>query len=295
MDKIKPLFPSTLKDNKEDDFDGFFQLLRDVVDGDKNAIKTLRDILDVADMMKKQGFKMPEMEEHDWLSDEEDYEEVDDIYGMVLDGKIPLTLVRDHVQEYYMRIKLNGIDTKIWREIKVPSNLRLDVFAEVLQDAMGWEHEHLYQFVRGYDYYADRATVEDDFGFGRMCGYDMSKYTVGDIFSEKGKRVRFEYDFGDSWEHDVWMKSSRDYEKKEKPSITFVKGAGACPPEDCGGVYGYVELLQLRQKKKLSKNDRERLEWYGISEDYNPEDFDPETFVDVMGYWDSLLKKGKKK
>jgi len=63
-----------------------------------------------------------------------------------------------------------------------------------------------------------------------------TKCTVDDMLTEKGKRVVFEYDFGDSWEHDLWYKGEREYNPGEKPSITFVKGQGACPPEDCGGI-----------------------------------------------------------
>ena len=184
---------------------------------------------------------------------------------------------------------MNRTDLKIWREIKVPSNLTLTALGEVLQDAMGWMHEHLYQFRKGDVYFVDREQMEDSFGFGRFSFRDMAQCTVDDMLTEKGKRVVFEYDFGDSWEHDLWYKGEREYNPGEKPSITFVKGQGACPPEDCGGIWGYEDLLEIKKKKKRTREERERMEWALMDDDFDPDFFDDEEVDELMQEWTERL------
>ena len=256
----------------------FFKILRAVVDGDEKAREQLRSALDYFD---KYGYHLPsEMMPNPAMDDD----------GQSGDEGTPLTLPRPNVRELHLRIKLNHTDLKIWREIKVPSNLTLTALGEVLQDAMGWMHEHLYQFRRGDVFFVDNEQIEDSLGFGRIQYLDMAQCTVDDLLTEKGKRVIFEYDFGDSWEHDLWYKGEREYHPEEEPSISFVKGQGACPPEDCGGIWGYLELLQLRQKKKLTKDEREQLEWYFMNEDYDPEECDAEEISDFMQDWSFQLQ-----
>lgn len=258
----------------------FFKMLRAVVDGDEKAREDLRTFLDMFD---KYGYTLPS-EMMSMPDENEDNENVDS-------EDIPLTLPRTHVREMHLRIKINNTDLKIWREIKVPSNLTLTALGEVLQDAMGWMHEHLYQFRKGDVYFVDREQMEDSFGFDRFSYHDMAKCTVDDMLTEKGKRVVFEYDFGDSWEHDVWCKGEREYNSGEKPSITFVKGQGACPPEDCGGIWGYEDFLEIRKKKKLTQEERESLEWYAMDGDFDPDTCDDEEIAEMMQEWTCRLQQ----
>ena len=254
----------------------FFELLRAVVDGDEEAREHLRTILDMFD---KQGFVLPSVMMPIPGNDDKTSENANN----------SLTLPRPHIRELHLRIKMNRTDIKIWREIKVPSNLTLTALGEVLQDAMGWMHEHLYQFRKGDVYFVDREQMEDSFGFGRFSFRDMAQCTVDDMLTEKGKRVVFEYDFGDSWEHDLWYKGEREYNPGEKPSITFVKGQGACPPEDCGGIWGYEDLLEIKKKKKRTREERERMEWALMDDDFDPDFFDDEEVDELMQEWTERL------
>lgn len=261
--------------------DDFFSLLRAVVDGDEKAREQLRTMLDMYD---KYGYILPE----DLMSktdvDEENHDEVG----------TPLTLPRPHIRELHLRIKMNRTDLKIWREIKVPSNLTLTVLGEVLQDAMGWIHEHLYQFRKSDTYFVSREQLEDDLGFGRFSLRDMDKCTVSDLLTEKGKRAVFEYDFGDSWEHDAWYKGEREYALNEEPVISYVNGKGACPPEDCGGIWGYKDLLEIKKKKKRTKEEREELEWYYMGGDFDPEECDDEEYDEMMQEWTNQLQNARR-
>ena len=234
---------------------------------------------------------MANMEDDDdesWDDEDENWDDEDEDKG-VFDSfyYIPKGLFIDNVdaQEYHIRIKLNHTPLKIWRELKVPSNMSMELLAKLLIIAMGWEDEHLHQFAvpngKHTVHYKSTQDLkqEDDFfiPFFSRCE-NSDKTPINQVLTQKGKRIRFEYDFGDSWEHDVWVKGIRDYEPGETPKVTFVKGQGQCPPEDCGGVWGYEELLELCQKKRKSADDRERLDWYGI----NPKYYDPDFFDSEM-------------
>ncbi len=201
-------------------------------------------------------------------------------------------------REFHVRIKLNNTPVKIWRELVVPSNITLELLAYVLIDAMGWKHEHLYQFVgkNNVCYVNSRQIKEEEGSFGaffsRVQNVNSEKTTLEMVLQPKGERLKFEYDFGDSWVHDLWVKGSREYTTNEEPVIKLIKAHGECPPEDCGGVWGYAELLELNNKKRKSAEDKERLEWYDIPKDYDPEYCDLEWLQeDVEDLWQRIKEE----
>jgi hypothetical protein len=164
--------------------------------------------------------------------------------------------------------------------------------AFVLIDAMGWTHEHLYQFRGKNDVvYMNSHEIKEHknsfFGFFSRVQYVNTETTSLDmVLQPKGGRFKFEYDMGDSWTYDVWVKDAREYAKNEEPVIKLLKAEGACPPEDCGGVWGYAELLELNNKKRKTVEEKERLEWYDISKDYNPQSCDFESLQDdIEALW----------
>lgn len=259
-----------LPEHEEVDFsdemtmDNIVPLLRAAIGGDEHAKKVVLSFLDFYEQHKEQLDMIDRMRQGN-------PDEVDEDFGV----DYPLTLPRKDVKEYHVRIKLNNIDLKIWREVKVPSNITLQALGELLLEVMGWMLEHLYQFRIKDTYYCSKQQIDDS--MFPENDRDYSKVTLSDVLTEKGVRMKLEYDFGDSWEHDVWVKGIREYAKGEKPSITFVTGQGECPPEDCGGVWGYTELLELTKKQKLTKEERERLKWYEMD---SKSGFDPD-FCDI--------------
>ena len=222
--------------------------------------------------------------------DLDDEEIADNEKGFVPDGlESPILLPRPNVKEYHVRIKLNNTELKIWREVKVPSNITLKALAELLVEVMGWMMEHLYQFRFRNQFYCSKEQIEDS--KFPSDDKDFSKVALSDVLNEKGVRMKLEYDYGDSWEHDVWVKGIREYNKGEKPSISFVTGHGECPPEDCGGVWGYADLLKLTQKKKLTAEERERLEWYQMDKEseFDPDYCDIDYFKEIAEDYNDAL------
>ena len=98
---------------------------------------------------------------------------------------------------------------------------------------------------------------------------------IADYFGEISKQAVYEYDFGDSWEHIIVLEKIIPVEQKEKyPKI--IAGANACPPEDCGGIGGYYDMLEALKDPKSPEYEEFR-EWLGlekIDDDFDPSHFD---------------------
>lgn len=193
----------------------------------------------------------------------------------------PHYLHSDHVLKYTLRITLKNISPSIWRKVEVPSNIFLRHLSELIMAVMGWSGGHLNQFRKGLDTYYEPCYQRDgdmeDFSDVRIRHFNQEEFTIGQVLQEKGRSITFDYDFGDGWEHEVRLSSISEYADGEPRKIRFVSGKRACPPEDCGGLWGYDELCDIVRKKasgkRLTSDERERLEWY--SGDYD-DCFDPE-------------------
>ena len=233
-----------------------------------------------------------EYDDEDFDEDDEDNEGFDDedyLYGFTLPKA---KFIGKSKREFHIRIKLNNAPVPIWRELVVPSNITLEMLAYVILDAMGWQHEHLYQFIGKHDvYYINSHELKEHsnsfMGFMSHVQYKNSeKTTLEMVLQPKGDRMKFEYDYGDSWVHDLWVKDARDYAPGEEPVIKLLKAAGECPPEDCGGVWGYADLLETNKKKRKTAEDKERLEWYDIPKGFKPEECNLEWLQeDVEALW----------
>ncbi len=197
----------------------------------------------------------------------------------------PHFLPSDDVRKYTIRVSLKGITPTIWRKFECPSNISLRHLTELLLSLMGWENEHLNQIQQGqYDFYVPFYQHDPDYDWGDHRYQE--EYMLSDLLHEKGKTVRWEYDFGDSWQHEIRLSSIDEYGADEPHNIVFKSGKRVCPPEDCGGIWGYQELLELHEKRKsrrhLTSEEKERLEWYGIDKNYDPdEDFDEYECMDI--------------
>ena len=105
-------------------------------------------------------------------------------------------------------------------------------------------------------------------------GYkDSTTTTLSEILPKNARRFRFqyEYDFGDSWNHEVLFEGVVQPDSKVKYPLCL-EGARACPPDDCGGIWGYADFVEAIGDKKHERH-YEFVEWFGGR--FDPEKFDP--------------------
>jgi hypothetical protein len=168
---------------------------------------------------------------------------------------------------YQFQVTLKGSDPPIWRRIQVP-DCTLGELHDVLQVVMGWEDSHLHQFIVRGEYYGPLDPEDLDWGLERK---DEEEIRLSEI-AEMGRKVRFtyEYDFGDSWEHEIVLEKILEPEPKVKYP-RCVEGERACPPEDVGGVWGYADFLEAIGDPK-HEGYAEMKEWIGGK--FDPDKFD---------------------
>lgn len=176
-------------------------------------------------------------------------------------------------QIYQLQITLVDSKPKIWRKILVnPDTLLVDLH-RIIQTTMGWTNSHLHLFNDGiYEYAPKEFEVEDT--------KNSRTIKLNKILKKEKQCILYEYDFGDGWEHEILLeKIIEDDEKNQIPGC--IGGKRNCPPEDCGGIWGYVDLLKIISDKK-NKEYKETMTWLGG-------EFDPEYFN--MTEINKLLKK----
>jgi Plasmid pRiA4b ORF-3-like protein. len=171
---------------------------------------------------------------------------------------------------YQFKIALEKIRPPIWRRIQVPETYSFWDLHVAIQDSMGWSDYHLHQF----------EMVDPSTGIKREIGipdeeFDEEilaeqKHKIAKWFSMKNSLAHYTYDFGDNWEHEVKLEKILPRNRRVSyPRCTA--GKRACPPEDCGGIWGYENLMKIISDPD-NKEYEEMMEWLG--EEFDPEHFD---------------------
>ena len=166
---------------------------------------------------------------------------------------------RKGATKYVLRISLVGASPRVWREIAVPSTIKLTSLAHVIVLAMGWEENHLSMFKKWrkeYHVYMDGAEMYD------YPIEDAGEYALCDLLS-KGEEMTFVYDFGDNWRHTVKVTDCVEYRKDEKRYVRLLDGKNACPPNDVGGINGYREMLRTIKEDPDGDEAWEYYTWLG--------------------------------
>jgi hypothetical protein len=170
---------------------------------------------------------------------------------------------------YQIKITLRHVEPPVWRTFAVWGSIPLDVLHLIIQEVMGWTDSHLHQFIINKKcYQSERALAMDDFG-----GADIAveeDVILASVITKSGTSFGYEYDFGDSWEHILKVQKIGPPEAGIKYPVCLA-GARACPPEDCGGVWGYADLLEAISDPEHPEHEN-LLEWLG--DDFDPEQFD---------------------
>lgn len=167
-----------------------------------------------------------------------------------------------------LRVDLSGTKPPIWRRLQVPADITLAALHEALQVAFAWEDYHMHVFETAYGAFG-RADPE----LGHRAD---TRVTLEQVAATPGEKITYTYDFGDSWEHLITVEKVLPRE----PAVVYprcVTGRRAAPPEDCGGVYGYAELVEVLADPAHPEHE-ERLDWLGLDDarSFDPAAFDPE-------------------
>jgi len=212
-------------------------------------------------------------------------------------------------QIYTLRITLRDSKPPIWRRVAVPSDITLAQLHEVIQIAMGWTNSHLHHFMlkdkslinrdpnviarlseegryddifvatRGIRMFVAKVTPFGD--PTEMEGEDEDAVTLAEVCTKVKSKLTYEYDFGDGWEHIIEVQKIEE----PKPGVEYpvcLAGKLACPPEDCGGIYGYYHMLDVVADPDHEQHD-DLIEWLG--DDFDPDAFDIDEVNDMLAQW----------
>jgi hypothetical protein len=156
---------------------------------------------------------------------------------------------------YQIKVTLQGLRPPVWRRLQVPGDISLSKLHQVLQVAMGWTNSHLHQFKVGEEYYGEAGAE-----FGLEVKSER-RAKLNQVAPAEKSRFLYEYDFGDSWEHEILVEKILPPAPGVGPPVCLA-GKRACPPEDCGGVWGYAEMLDVLQHPNTARYE-EITEWLG--------------------------------
>ena len=178
---------------------------------------------------------------------------------------------------YQFKITLLESQPPIWRRIQV-QDCTLDKLHEHIQTSIGWTNSHPHCFKIGEQFYGDPMLLRE--GFAEMKYKNSTRTKISKVIPKTGERfaLHYEYDFGDSWEHEVLFEGCPKAEAGRQYPICL-EGERACPPEDVGGMGGYADFLEAIRDK--NHEEREAMfEW--VSGWFDPEEFDPVTATKSM-------------
>jgi hypothetical protein len=173
------------------------------------------------------------------------------------------------------QLKVTLLDTQppIWRRVLVDGASTLDHLHEVIQAAFGWWNYHLHEFEVGRTRY---SVPDPDVDWGDPPR-DERRSRI-DAIAGEGSSFGYTYDFGDGWEHKITVEKVLPGDAT--PTLpACIDGRRACPPEDCGGTWGFRELLEILADPSHPDHD-ERREWIGHP--FDPEAFAPNEFEDNL-------------
>ena len=166
-----------------------------------------------------------------------------------------------------LKITIKGSEPKIFRMVLVPENFTFLQLHLIIQCAFNWSDDHLFQFYLGRLYDSDSVhspddeDIDDDFIFRRHDKYDARKTKLTKLLQEGLKKFYYIYDFGDNWVHEITVL------KKPSEEVLYpvcIKGENIAPVEDCGGIYGFYDMLATLENPGSENEKREIEEWLGL-------------------------------
>lgn len=180
---------------------------------------------------------------------------------------MPTKKVENLLEIYQIKVTLLDTSPPIWRRLLVSANLTLEQLHDVLQRAMGWEDCHMHDFRIGKKRF--ETPDPNDPLMGPTDVGDERTVRLFSVLGKVGAKAVYTYDFGDGWEHGIAVEKVLPPEAGLAYPVC-VDGKRHTPPEDCGGVPGFYELLEAIGDPEHDQHEEMR-DWLG-------DDFDPEAF-----------------
>lgn len=180
--------------------------------------------------------------------------------------------MKSEITAYRFHIELEGIRPPVWRRIRVPGDYSFWDLHVAIQDAMGWLdcHLHLFEIRNPQTGALEEIGIPDDDPFldepPCLAGWEVP---IAEYFIKGGDTAFYKYDFGDNWRHTVALEEMDTIRKGER-RLACLAGERRCPPEDCGGIHGYAEMLEILADEMHGEHDA-MLQWLGGA--YDPAAF----------------------
>ncbi len=178
-------------------------------------------------------------------------------------------------QIFQLKITLRDISPPIWRRVLVSSYLTFFQLHEIIQEYFYWEDYHLHEFsfsFPGQPHWKIRLRPnipeEDDEIFDYEYDAREDEIRLCDVLSQKVKRVKYCYDFGDRWDHEIRLEKIYPNSSYQFHSFLCVGGKRAAPPEDSGGSYGYQKMLDALNDPSHHRH-KEMKDW--VDDNFDPE------------------------
>lgn len=162
---------------------------------------------------------------------------------------------------YQLKITLMGVEPPIWRRVLV-ADCTLEELHFIIQSVMGWGNDHMYDFEAGKKRYVGTHPM------GTMGTAETSRVRLSQVSPTVETKFCYTYDFGDDWRHEVRVEAFGPPEEGREYPLCLA-GERACPPEDVGGVWGYMDLVEAIEDPEHERHE-EFIEWL--------EEFDPAAF-----------------
>ena len=163
------------------------------------------------------------------------------------------------MNSYIVKIFLYEVEPLIWRRVSVPETETFADLHRIIQKAMGWHDEqaHQFRYGKGKSLTNVIADTQEQVAPGDHF-QDEKDITVADFVGRRRLPIRlmYRYDFFDDWTHELVIEEKQENQE----TLEMIGGERACPPEDCGGPFGYKECIEGFA------------EW--LDDDYDPEVFD---------------------
>ena len=190
---------------------------------------------------------------------------------MTLDLTLPI---------FQIKISLQHLDPPVWRRVQTDDCSLADLH-NIIQIAMGWEDMHMHAFV----------IADEQYGRGGDCEYDSRYVSLSEVVVQGHTRFRYDYDFGDDWEHSIEIEKTLAAEEGVKYP-RCVAGERACPLEDSGGSLATPTCLK---NSKTPSTTNTRKPWNGLVRDFRPRGVRPERTNEDLYHLRRWLGKRQRK